>query len=87
MRTAANDVFICYGGARPSDLHLLVDIRAENDAELIDYIAHRRRWGLLYRLRDLIGCMMSPTSHVRASVNLNGRGACLGCPTKCPGHF
>jgi hypothetical protein len=22
-----------------------------------------------------------------SSVAFNGRGACMGCPTKCPGHF
>jgi hypothetical protein len=48
MRTAADGGVICYGDAKPGDLHLLADIRATTDGELIAYIAHRRRWRWWY---------------------------------------
>jgi hypothetical protein len=53
MCTAADGV-ICYGDAKPGDLHLLADVRATSDAELVAYVERRRRWRLWYRLRDRV---------------------------------
>jgi hypothetical protein len=52
------DTVVCYGGAKPGDLHLLADVRAESDAELVDYIERRRRWRLWYWLRDRVAWWM-----------------------------
>jgi hypothetical protein len=44
---------ICCGDAKPDD-RCFADIVATDDAELLAFIAHRRRWRFWYRLGDPI---------------------------------
>jgi hypothetical protein len=51
-----DDGVICHGDAKPHD-RCFADIVATDDAELLAYIAHRGRWRVWHRLRDLIARM------------------------------
>jgi hypothetical protein len=39
-----DELLIAHGGANATDTHLLATVRATDDAELLAYIEHRRRW-------------------------------------------
>ena len=53
------EALIAYGYARRADLHG-ADVRAVNDASLLAYIAHRRRWRIWYRLRARVALPRLP---------------------------
>jgi hypothetical protein len=54
MATTDSVFFVCFGDAKPTDMHLLADIRATSDAELVSYVERRQRWRFWYRLGDCI---------------------------------